>query len=226
MQGQISLIHIILEADLVAKAVVLILVLMSITSGSIILSKCVNFGSITKKNKVFYDILLSSTSVNNILDKTRNIPDNVSIRMLQAGAGEVNRKEINQASAYTKQSSKDRSLQAIIGIKNKYLERLEDGISIVGIIGSNAAFVGLFGMVWSMMNIFRQMSGVKQATISMMAPGIVEAFLITAVGLFVAISSMVSYELLMNKLDKITNQVNNNSLEIYSLLSRDVDNIE
>lgn len=223
---QLSLIEIIYATDFVTKIVILILVSMSIVSWSIIISKLVDFFSVEKKNKIFYDILLSSTSIDQMLQKSKNIPDNVSIRMLQSGASEIGRKDLYQSNSYTKQAAKDRSLQAIISVKNKYLERLEDHISIVGIVGSNAAFVGLFGMVWSMMGIFQKMSSVKQATINMMAPGIVEAFLVTAIGLIVAITSMVAYELLLNKVEKITNKINNNSLEIYALFAREIDNIE
>lgn len=221
MLNQLSIIQILADSDLIAKFIILLLFIFSVWSWSIIFKKYYEYKIAIKKNQEFNEIFMSSRSIPQMLDKGKRISENVNLKLLYSGLSEINRTDLKDQSI--KQSVKERMFQAISIIKNKYSEKLEQDLSVIGTIGSNAPFIGLLGMVWSVVNSFHKMSLVKQASISTMAPNMVEAFVVTAIGLFVAIPSMMMYEFLITKFEKINNEVHNNSLEIYNLLSEAID---
>ncbi|MFO1129792.1 MAG: MotA/TolQ/ExbB proton channel family protein [Rickettsiales bacterium] len=221
MLNQLSIIQILLDADLIAKFIILVLLIFSIWSWSIIFKKYFEYGIAIKKNQEFYNIFMSSRSIEHMIDKSKRINENVCLRILNAGLSEISRANLKDSEM--KQSARDRMLQTITIIKNKYSEKLEESLAIIGTIGSNAPFIGLLGMVWSVVNGFYKMSAAKQATITVLVPNLIEAFIVTAIGLAVAIPSMIMYEMLVTKLEQINNDLNNNTLEIYNLLSEAID---
>ena len=75
----------------------------------------------------------------------------------------------------------------------KELERLEEGLANLATVGSTSPYVGLFGTVWGIMSSFVALGGVQQATLAMVAPGIAEALIATAIGLFAAIPAVIAY---------------------------------
>ncbi len=83
------------------------------------------------------------------------------------------------------------------------LDRLEETLPFLATVGSTSPYVGLFGTVWGIMNSFRALGDVKQATLSLVAPGIAEALIATAIGLFAAIPAVVSYNFFTTRLDKL-----------------------
>ena len=84
------------------------------------------------------------------------------------------------------------------------LDRLEDRLAFLATVGSTSPYVGLFGTVWGIMGSFQALGGVQGATISLVAPGIVEALVATAVGLFAAIPAMVSYNRFAANIDRLS----------------------
>ena len=94
----------------------------------------------------------------------------------------------------------DRSLRSSI---NRETERLETGLTFLATVGSTAPFIGLFGTVWGIMNAFRGLSNVAQATLAQVAPGIAEALVATAIGLFAAIPAVVAYNRYTHDVDRL-----------------------
>lgn len=86
---------------------------------------------------------------------------------------------------------------------NKEIDRLDKTLSLLATIGSTSPYVGLFGTVWGIMNSFRALGDIKQATLAHVAPGIAEALIATAMGLFAAIPAVVAYNRFSNQLDQL-----------------------
>lgn len=99
-------------------------------------------------------------------------------------------------------------------------DKLEVHLSFLATVGSTSPYVGLFGTVWGIMNSFRALGNVKQATISMVAPGIAEALVATAMGLFAAIPAVIGYNRFTSELDRLLNRYEAFSEEFTSILQR------
>ncbi|MFV2057375.1 MAG: protein TolQ [Thiohalomonadales bacterium] len=99
-------------------------------------------------------------------------------------------------------------------------DRLETNLSFLATVGSTSPYVGLFGTVWGIMNSFRALGNVKQATLAMVAPGIAEALVATAMGLFAAIPAVIAYNRYSSDLERILTRYEAFSEEFSSILQR------
>ena len=101
-------------------------------------------------------------------------------------------------------------------------DSVEQHLPFLATVGSTAPYVGLFGTVWGIMNSFIALADVEQATLAMVAPGIAEALIATAIGLFAAIPAVVAYNRLSNKSERLLNRYDNFMDEFTSVLQRQV----
>jgi biopolymer transport protein TolQ len=99
-------------------------------------------------------------------------------------------------------------------------DKLETSLPFLATVGSTSPYVGLFGTVWGIMNSFRALGNVKQATLAMVAPGIAEALVATAMGLFAAIPAVISYNRYANELERLVGRYNAFIEEFASILQR------
>ncbi len=100
------------------------------------------------------------------------------------------------------------------------MDHLETSLSFLATVGSTSPYVGLFGTVWGIMNSFQALGAVQQATISMVAPGISEALIATAMGLFAAIPAVVAYNRFSYESERLINRYDNFTEEFASILHR------
>ena len=107
--------------------------------------------------------------------------------------------------------------------KNNEVDKLSKNISFLAIVGSSATFIGLFGTVWGILMSFKAIAVMKNASISVVAPGIAEALFATAIGLVAAIPAMIFYSLIANKINIINNKIESFSSELSSLLFQEID---
>jgi biopolymer transport protein TolQ len=103
---------------------------------------------------------------------------------------------------------------------NREADRLELHLPFLATVGSISPFVGLFGTVWGIMNSFRALGNVSQATLAMVAPGIAEALIATAMGLFAAIPAVVAYNRYVNEVERLINRYDNFLEEFTAILQR------
>jgi biopolymer transport protein TolQ len=99
-------------------------------------------------------------------------------------------------------------------------DKLETHLPFLATVGSTSPYVGLFGTVWGIMNSFHALGNVKQATLAMVAPGISEALVATAMGLFAAIPAVISYNRYANELERLVSRYNSFIEEFASILQR------
>ena len=97
---------------------------------------------------------------------------------------------------------------------------LETHLSFLATVGSTSPYVGLFGTVWGIMNSFRGLGNAQQATLSMVAPGIAEALIATAMGLFAAIPAVIAYNRYSNDVERLINRYDNFLEEFSTILQR------
>ena len=101
-------------------------------------------------------------------------------------------------------------------------EDLNNNLSFLATVGSTAPYIGLFGTVWGIMTAFSALGSVQQATIAMVAPGISEALIATAMGLFAAIPSVISYNRFSNRVDLILNRMDGFQDDFLRVLSHEL----
>jgi biopolymer transport protein TolQ len=102
----------------------------------------------------------------------------------------------------------------------KEIDRLEESLATLATIGSTSPYVGLFGTVWGIMNAFHGLGNVQQATLAMVAPGITEALIATAIGLFAAIPAVVAYNRFADRVTRLELRYDTFMEEFTALLQR------
>ena len=107
---------------------------------------------------------------------------------------------------------------------NRETEALEHHLPFLATVGSTSPYVGLFGTVWGIMHSFHALGNVNQATLAMVAPGISEALIATAMGLFAAIPAVIAYNRYSTEADRLVNRYDNFMEEFASVLQRQVHN--
>ncbi len=103
---------------------------------------------------------------------------------------------------------------------SREVDELEMHLSFLATVGSTSPYVGLFGTVWGIMNSFRALGNVHQATMAMVAPGIAEALIATAMGLFAAIPAVIAYNRYVNDVERLTNRYDTFVEEFSTILQR------
>lgn len=103
---------------------------------------------------------------------------------------------------------------------SREVDRLDASLTFLATVGSTSPYVGLFGTVWGIMNAFRALGGAQHATLSMVAPGIAEALVATAMGLFAAIPAVIAYNRFSNEVERLENRYETFKEEFSTLLQR------
>lgn len=207
MQSELSIIGLIINADIVVQMVMLILVIASLVSWTIIFNKKSVF--IKQHNEI--------NSFNKRFDGNKSVESCYTPNsrcFLTAGLNEA-KKELNHSNgieiAYRKIN---------LNFNNK-INKLEKNLSSLAIIASSSPYIGLFGTVWGIMHSFLSLASVKQATIAVVAPGIAEALIATAFGLFAAIPANIFYNKLTTELEEIHAKYQNIAEQFLIVMQRD-----
>lgn len=220
MTTDLSFIHLITNASPVVQLVMLALLAASVVSWSMIFSKRVLLNKAKREADRFEEIFWSSedlTPLYNRISKKRGGAVGME-KLFDAGFKEFARVR-NAAKKDTDAmlESVNRSMRIAM---NKEVDYLETNLSFLATVGSTSPYVGLFGTVWGIMNSFRALGNVQQATIAMVAPGIAEALVATAMGLFAAIPAVIAYNRYSNDVERLINRYDIFLEEFLSILHR------
>lgn len=196
MNSSISILGLITEAGLVVQLVMLILVIMSIYSWTIILSK----KNILIDSKDDIKIFSKSFSKDKPLSELKS---KISTDGVMAGIFISGYDEFTHPQSDTNQANSERAYRLMNTTVNEEIDRLEGGLSVLAMIASSSPYIGLFGTVWGIMHSFIGLASVKQASIAVVAPGIAEALIATAFGLFAAIPATIAYNRLSTQIEEI-----------------------
>ncbi|MFV9875193.1 MAG: protein TolQ [Rickettsiales endosymbiont of Dermacentor nuttalli] len=215
-----SIFGLISGADIVVKSVILLLCLASIWSWSIIFSKISMFLTLKAKTIKFEKLFWSGQLLENLYIRLKNRSGHPLANIFTAVMAEWNRPIKGVIVA---QAIKERITKIMDLICDREMEKIEQGLNILAIIGSSAPFLGLFGTVWGIMHSFHSIAASKNTTLVVVAPGIAEALLATAIGLFTAIPALLFYNILSNKTNLFYNKMLDFSSELALILSREID---
>lgn len=222
--ANMSMLSLIMSADLVGKLVILILALTSIWSWAIIIDKFRLYVSTKKRMQNFEKLFWSGRTLDTLYNEVKQRSDNPLSDIFVNTINECRKNNISERkSDFIKTGNKERMLNLMHVIKNRNIELLESKLSFLATAGSAAPFIGLFGTVWGIMHSFQSIASSKNTTLAVVAPGIAEALLATAIGLFVAIPATIFYNYLTSEVDDIYRSSENFIGELNNLISRAID---
>ena len=212
----------IFDADPVVKGVMLVLVAFSLISWAIIIQRFLLLRRAWDQSVAFLDRFHAAVSARSSLDPVRSEangswPDSPVVQAFKAGYDEWGELVRGPDSESAVMSNVSRALRRS---SSEALTRLERSIPFLASCGSAAPFIGLFGTVWGIMTSFHSLANVNQATIAMVAPGISEALIATAMGLFAAIPAVIGYNRFSNQVDRLEVRYDNFKEEFSSILQR------
>jgi len=219
VSADLSLLAIISEASLLVKIVMLILLAISLFSWTLIFRKRGELAQAKRDADSFEDKFWSGNELNRLYEDISSRPH--ASRGME-GIFEVGFKEFVRL----KKTAPDSAIvlegaQRVMRVSlAREIDQLEMSLSFLATAGSTSPYIGLFGTVWGIMNSFIALGDVKQATLSMVAPGISEALIATAMGLFAAIPAVVAYNRYSHEVERLINRYDTFVEEFSSILQR------
>jgi biopolymer transport protein TolQ len=220
MSADMSLLKLVLEASLIVQLVMVLLLVASIMSWAIMLRKRAELRRARMEADRFEEVFWSGGDLSAMfraIDQGRRLTKGME-SIFESGFREFSR---------MRQSGNVGSEQLIEGSRRgmrvallKESDRLEQGLSTLATIGSTSPYVGLFGTVWGIMNAFQGLSNVQQATLAMVAPGIAEALIATAMGLFAAIPAVIAYNRYADRVSRVETRYDTFVEELSTILQR------
>ncbi|MBY6197394.1 protein TolQ [Vibrio hangzhouensis] len=220
MTADISFLDLFLQASLLVKLVMLILLGMSVVSWAMIIKRSKVLKEATKESDQFEDKFWSGADLSQIYQDVKKRKDELSgtEEIFYSGFTEFLRlRKSNADSPAFIMEGTGRSMRVAV---SREVEELETSLPFLATVGSISPYIGLFGTVWGIMHAFIALGEVKQATLAMVAPGIAEALIATAMGLFAAIPAVMAYNRLSNKVSKLEHNYATFSEEFHSILHR------
>jgi len=214
-----TILKLILDASLIVKIVMALLVFASLASWTLMFIKSSQLNKASKKLEQFEDRFWSGISLNKLYSDLaqRNDKDGLAA-IFFSGYHEYAR--LNKGAAPRYLPLVDTAHRAMRVAEAREIDKLEQNLSFLATVGSTSPYVGLFGTVWGIMNSFLSLSQMQQATLAVVAPGIAEALIATAIGLFAAIPAVIAYNRFTDKVDRIAVRYENFREEFTTLLER------
>ncbi len=197
-----SMFGLFMQADIVVKSVIIVLILASIYSWNVIVSKILRMRQLKKLEKDFEDIFWSGNSFEDLYETLNFNKTDPKSKIFCAAILEWKKSKSQSDESLDINSLKDRMQRSMYVIFNKESENVERNLTFLATAGSTAPFIGLFGTVWGIMNSFKSIAIAQNTNLAVVAPGIAEALFATALGLFVAIPAVVAYNKISNDISK------------------------
>ncbi|MBI2383546.1 MAG: protein TolQ [Gammaproteobacteria bacterium] len=219
MTAQLSISHLILQASGLVQVVMGLLLLASLISWAVIFGKRSGLARIRALADRFEERFWSGGTLSQLYESLKPGKEEEGLAAIfRAGFEEFTRQQQHgRVAAEDALASVQRAMRVS---QAREAERLEGGLAFLATVGSTSPYVGLFGTVWGIMNAFIAIGNVKQATIAMVAPGIAEALVATAMGLFAAIPAVVAYNFFTSRVDSLETRFNTFAEEFTGIVER------
>lgn len=220
MNESMSLWSLIANASWVVQGVMLILVAAVFASWAIIVQRHRLLSAAKDGYEDFEDRFWSGMDLSQLYREVNQEPPAFGIEnIFAAGFREFSRLRQQGGDPETVMEGTQRAMRVAT---TREAELLENHLPFLATVGSTSPYIGLFGTVWGIMNSFRGLANVQQATLAVVAPGIAEALIATAIGLFAAIPAVIFYNRFTTKVDQITSHYETFAEEFVSILHRQV----
>lgn len=218
MNQDLSILSLVAQASLVVQLVMAGLVLMSLASWTVIFAKLFGLARVRRANDDFEREFWSGKSLTelnqSVVSKAETAPME---RIFASGMREFLKLREKRLDAGAQLDGARRAMRASF---QRELDTAESNLSFLASVGSVSPYVGLFGTVWGIMHAFVGLSNLQQVTLATVAPGIAEALVATAIGLFAAIPAVVAYNRFARQIDRIAIQLETFIEEFSNILQR------
>ena len=225
LSGNFSVVSMFLRADIVVKAVMILLLVASLWSWTIIFNKLVTISGLKRKARRFEKIFWSGQSLDELYQQFSARNDHPLSAMFIAGLREW-RRGFESAGGLRESllpGIKERIEKAMSVTILRETDSIERQLGMLATIGSVSPFVGLFGTVWGIMNSFSAIAARHDTTLAVVAPGIAEALFATAMGLLAAIPAVIFYNRFVAEIGRYVNSLDAFADEFSAILSRQLD---
>jgi biopolymer transport protein TolQ len=209
-----------LQADIVVKAVMVLLILASIWTWTIILGHALRISRTGRNNERFEADFWKAEDIDGFYE-ARGRDELPSAKIFAAGIAEWRRSTVG--TRVDKEGARSRLAVAMHGALAAEMDRLAARLNILATVGSVAPFVGLFGTVWGIMRSFSDIAGANNTSLAVVAPGIAEALFATALGLFAAIPAVVAYNRLSFGINRMEARLQRFAEGFHGTLSRELE---
>ena len=225
---QLSIIHMILNAGPVGQGVMLTLLIFSIVSWSIIITKSRLFRKVKLDSEDFLETFWGSANLSEAHDAASDFEYSPQAAIFSAGFNElekINKMRNNQEETESLEmqlATMDNFKRTIRKAASQELDLLSRSLPFLATTGSATPFIGLFGTVWGIMASFHDIGQKGSASLAVVAPGISEALIATAAGLAVAIPAVIFYNVYASKVDHVEGEMDSFSTDLLNLVERDL----
>ena len=218
VSADLSLITLIANASLVVKCVLVILITLSLVSWTVIFQKYFMIRRAQEATDNFENRFWSGTELTHLLDDVRGKGSKAGMQeqIFAAGMQEFMKQHKAGPNAVNGVS---RAMRAVF---TRELDGLEAGLPLLASIGSTSPYIGLFGTVWGIMNAFTGLSSLENVSLAVVAPGIAEALIATAIDLFAAIPAVAAYNYYNNRVNRLVNRMESFHEEFLNILDRQI----
>ncbi|MGD1984157.1 MAG: protein TolQ, partial [Chromatiaceae bacterium] len=218
--SDLSFVGLILNASLVVQLVMVILVLASVLSWTVIFDRSRVLKKAQREANGFENRFWSGNDLGDLYRSADRDRDDLrgTAAIFHAGFREFAR--LRENAEIEPMAVVEGARRAMRVAMSRELDTLESHLSFLATVGSTSPYVGLFGTVWGIMNAFTALGNVKQATLNLVAPGIAEALIATAIGLFAAIPAVVAYNKYANTVQRLENRYDDFVEEFSNILQR------
>ena len=218
---ELSIIDLFLNASLVVKAVILILIAASILSWMIIFERWLYLNRSKEEHIIFEENFWSDLGLESLLEKSQQEGHQAigAECIFQAGYLDFKRLTSQNLDPEIVMESVQRNMRVALAREQVLLEK---NLPYLATIASVSPYIGLFGTVLGIMNSFRGLAGASQATLSAVAPGISEALVATAIGLFAAIPALIAYNKFISESDTLLSNFEGFMEEFSAVLHREI----
>ncbi|MFL1405442.1 protein TolQ [Marinobacter sp. M1N3S26] len=221
MDSELSVWHLIAQAGPLVQLVMLLLALASVISWALIFQRIQVFRKAKRAQRAFEEQFWSGMDLGQLYREVNANPTPYSgmESVFRAGFREFSRLRQQSRDPDAVMDGVQRAMRVAF---SREQERLETHLPFLATVGSTSPYVGLFGTVWGIMNSFRGLATVQQATLATVAPGISEALIATAMGLFAAIPAVIAYNRFSSRSDALLQNYETFAEEFSSILHRRV----
>jgi biopolymer transport protein TolQ len=216
----LSLVELVLNASVLVQLVMLVLVVVSVMSWTMIFLKRSTIKRARKAANSFEEQFWSGKDLVSIYNRINDPKREATGMELIFVSGFKEFARLRNHTGLDPQAVLEGTQRAMRVALSRELDELETHLSFLATVGSTSPYVGLLGTVWGIMNSFRALGNVHQATLAMVAPGIAEALIATAMGLFAAIPAVVAYNRYANDVERLTNRYDTFVEEFSTILQR------
>jgi biopolymer transport protein TolQ len=227
-EHDMSMIGLFLQADLIVKIIMMMLMFASVWSWAIIFEKRGTLKKLNRRANKFEDSFWSGEPLDKLYQRLKKGKQDPLIKTFCTGMEEWNNGVASglPSSQNIQTSLKQRVERAMAVMINREMNSLERGMTFLASIGATAPFIGLFGTVWGIMNSFSSIAATNNTSLAVVAPGIAEALFATALGLVAAIPAVIAYNIFTTGLDRYADRLDTFVSEFSAILSRHLDTFD